>query len=78
VLQCWRSAKVETDQLIPEIAAPEEAMSDFDILVRQFYGGRVFLTINTYAHVLDQPESHPAVKPCLRSVASTALLCAEQ
>ena len=78
VLEAWRPAKVQADDLVPEVTAPKQSAADLDIFVTEWDVARIPLAVDTYAEMINHPEGHAAVHPCLRSVARAALLSTQQ
>jgi hypothetical protein len=73
-----RTAQIQADHFVPEVATPKEPVAYFDVLVAQRDGIGVFLSIYTDAQVVDEAEGKPAICPRLRGIAEIALLSAEE
>lgn len=78
MLEYRRSAQVERNDLIPEVAAPEEAIADLDILIGEVDGGGILGTVYADAEMVDETEGDSAIHVRLGAVPQTALLRAEQ
>lgn len=78
VLHRWRPTEVQRNHLIPEITTPEKTVPDLNVLVIQLRGTRVFSTVDRDPQIVQQSERHPAIQPCLSSIAPSTFLCTEK